>query len=146
MSGGFDPAINTMLKAKSTRLIVALIALSPWTAAAGGPVDFSRDIRPIFSKHCFSCHGPEAKTREAELRLDTEKGLRTERDGGHVVVPGDPSQSVLYQRITSTVPDERMPPADPSDALTPEPLQLIRAWIQQGAPWQRHWSFVASQR
>jgi hypothetical protein len=112
--------------------------------AAGAPadeIDFDRDIRPILSENCYHCHGPDAKKREAELRLDTRDGLFAKRDEIHVVVPGKPGDSELLRRITSSDEDERMPPAETKLALTETETALIRSWIESGAPWNGHWSF-----
>ena len=79
---------------------------------SGEEIDFARQIRPILSKNCFSCHGHDAKNREADLRLDTRAGAIAARDGSAAVVPGSSSKSALHARIASDDPDERMPPAD----------------------------------
>lgn len=69
-----------------------------------GRVDFDRDVRPILSNHCFACHGPDERRREAELRLD----LRNE--AMRVITPGDGVGSELVLRVTHTDEAERMPP------------------------------------
>jgi len=111
------------------------------------PIDFARQIRPILSENCFVCHGPDDEQRKAKLRLDIKAGATKElRSGGHAVVPGDPKNSVLLQRITSDDPDERMPPAKTNKKITPQQAELIRQWIEQGAHWSEHWAFVPPQR
>ncbi|MCB9923979.1 MAG: DUF1553 domain-containing protein [Planctomycetaceae bacterium] len=104
-------------------------------------VDFNRQIRPILSEHCFKCHGPDAAERQAELRLDTRKGLLGRKGDERIVVPEHPEMSELFRRLTSTDPDERMPPPDSKLELTDQQVQSIRTWIEQGAPWQQHWAF-----
>ena len=69
-------------------------------------IDFNRDVRPILSDHCYSCHGPDKKARKAKLRLDTKEGIESD----HVVVAGRPGDSELYARVVSDDDDERMPP------------------------------------
>ncbi|MBT6154382.1 MAG: DUF1553 domain-containing protein [Planctomycetaceae bacterium] len=113
---------------------------------AGGKVDFNRDIRPILSDVCFHCHGPDEKQREADLRLDIKTGAFAKRDGSTTIVPGKPGDSELMRRITSTDPDEQMPPADAERKLSPKQIELFRRWIAQGAEWKQHWSFVAPER
>jgi hypothetical protein len=129
-------------------LVVALLSstalLSPVLAAEA--VDFGRTIRPLLAEKCFQCHGLDAENRETDLRLDTKEGLFSEVDsGGIAVVPGDPSKSVVYQRLVVEDEDQRMPPAD-SKQLTLEEIDLVKNWIESGATWQQHWSLVAPQR
>lgn len=106
------------------------------------PVDFNRDIRPILSAACFQCHGPDLKQREADLRLDTKVGLFGKRDEQTPVVSGKLKQSALYLRITSDDEDERMPPSDSGGKLSPRQIDLIKRWIEQGAEWKGHWSYL----
>ena len=113
---------------------------------AAEPVDFNRDIRPILSDNCFECHGPDAEQRQAELRLDTRDGLFRKTDEHSSVVPGDLAKSELFRRITSSEPDERMPPDDSGRKLTAEQVSAIKKWIESGAEWQQHWSFVTPTR
>jgi len=105
-------------------------------------VEFNRDIRPILSDTCYECHGPDSTQRKADLRLDMQKHLYGPRENQRLVLPGRPAASLLFQRVTSRDPDERMPPSDSDRSLKPRDLALIRKWIAQGAVWQPHWSFV----
>ncbi len=101
------------------------------------PIEFNRDIRPLLSERCFRCHGPDSNAREAELRLDhREEALKT------AIVPGKPDTSELIARITSDDSDVRMPPAGAAKPLTDSEVALIVKWIEQGAPYQDHWSFL----
>ena len=106
-------------------------------------VNFNRDILPILSDTCFTCHGPDDGQRQAGLRLDTREGLFADRVGYALVVPGEPSRSRLVQRISSRERAARMPPAWSDRELTNEQIDLIQQWIQQGANWQSHWAFIA---
>lgn len=107
------------------------------------PVDFNRQVRPILSENCYACHGPDPETREADLRLDIEEGaFRERRDAPPAIIGGDPHNSPLYQRITHELKSERMPPADSGKTLTREQKETLYRWIQEGAVWQDHWSFV----
>jgi hypothetical protein len=110
-------------------------------SAAAEPVDFNRDIRPILSKNCFACHGRDEETREADLRLDTREAATAERDGEAAVLPGNSADSGIIARILSDDPDERMPPADTGMKLKDAEIDLLKRWIDQGAPYTRHWSF-----
>src|SRR5580765_8037229 len=115
------------------RLFVC-IALSPSVGVAQSPktIEFNRDIRPILSENCYTCHGPAKSTRKADLRLDTKDGAAT------VLAPGNVKESLLFQRITSTDEHERMPPHKTGKKLTAQQIELVRRWIEQGAPWQEH--------
>lgn len=111
------------------------------TANASESVDFNREIRPILSDHCFNCHGFDSKKRKADLRLDTPEGAYTLKDGAQAIKPGDPQSSTLIQRIVSKDPDEVMPPPDSHKKLNVVQIETLRRWIEQGAPYQKHWSF-----
>src|SRR5690348_11885413 len=87
---------------------------------AADEVQFNRDIRPILSENCFSCHGPDAKHREADLRLDVREAATEKRDHGAAIVPSKSAESQLVVRITSTDADLRMPPAESGRTITPE--------------------------
>lgn len=111
-------------------------------------VDYNWHIRPILSDRCYACHGPDANARQAELRLDVEDGAKHARlsNGGYAVVPGSARKSGLYKKITSADPEERMPPEESNLALTDHEIALIRRWLQQGAEWKPHWSFIPIER
>jgi hypothetical protein len=106
--------------------------------AADAPL-FNRDIRPILSANCFQCHGPDDKHREADMRLDDEEGVLA-------AFSGSLAKSEAWQRIISDDPDTRMPPVDSHLELKPEQIALLKAWIESGAKWEGHWSFIAPQR
>jgi len=124
-------------------LCFILLMIMPGIALAAKPeIDFNRDIRPILSDNCFHCHGPDNNKREADLRLDLEESAFADLGGHKAIVPGNVNQSELYQRIRSKDNDLVMPPADSGKSLTQEEIDLIRKWIEQGANWQEHWSFL----
>ncbi len=106
-------------------------------------VSFNRDIRPILSDNCYHCHGPDANTREADLRLDIEaNAFSAHGDYEPAIVRGDPENSPLYQRITSTLKSDIMPPPESHKTLTAEQKDKVRQWIEEGAEWEAHWSFM----
>jgi len=129
-----------------TLALVALLVSPTIFAAAPDSISFNRDIRPILSDACFQCHGPDRVTRKADLRLDLEKEAFADRDGHAAVVRGDLSRSELIARITHPDPEERMPPTDSGRSLTPHQIDLLKRWVEQGATWQAHWSFIPPQR
>ena len=119
--------------------------------AAGNAVVFNRDIRPILADVCFHCHGPDPGSRKAGLRLDTEAGFFTgrEKDGkkeSPTIIKGQPDKSPLYQRLITTDEDDIMPPRKEHKDLKPEQIAMVKRWIEQGAPWQPHWSFIKPER
>ncbi len=101
-------------------------------------IRFNRDVRPILSDKCFACHGFDAKTREADLRLDVPPG---EDWSGWVITPGDPGSSTLWERIVTEDADLQMPPAHSHKTLSPAEKETLRRWIEQGAVYEGHWSF-----
>lgn len=116
---------------------VAFIAIPVSPGVSEDKLSFSQDIHPILSDRCFVCHGPDASRREADLRLDLEEAAKD-----YVIVPGEPNDSELVSRIASDDPDLRMPPAGTKLSLTAEEIERIRRWVEQGAAWDQHWSFV----
>jgi mono/diheme cytochrome c family protein len=111
------------------------------------PIDFARQIRPILSENCFRCHGPDHEERKAKLRLDIKASAFGKlRSGGRAIVPGNSKKSELVARITDQDPSVRMPPAKINKHLTPEQIELLRQWIDQGAQWHEHWAFVPPTR
>ena len=112
----------------------------------GNPLLFDRDIRPLLSDNCFTCHGPDAKQRKAKLYLDSEEDVFKVRGDYSAVVPGDVAKSELFRRLTTKDTDERMPPPKSDRQLTKEEIDRIRRWIEQGAKWRGHWSFQRPER
>ena len=106
-----------------------------------GGVDFARDIRPLLSDNCFACHGPDAKQRKADLRLDTREGALAYIDGTSAVVPGKPSESELIRRVTTDDEDDLMPPPDSGKKLDATQKALLQRWIAEGAEYELHWSY-----
>ncbi len=110
-------------------------------AEPSGAVDFAADVRPILAEYCFACHGPDEATRKARLRLDTREGALAKRRRGHVVVPGKPDESLLYQRLVAEDELDRMPPIDESEPLEASEIETLKRWIEQGAEWSGHWAY-----
>ncbi|MGK0189692.1 MAG: hypothetical protein ACI9R3_005509 [Verrucomicrobiales bacterium] len=114
---------------------------------ASAKLDYNRDIRPILADSCFNCHGPDANSRKAKLRLDTAEGATQEREGGIVpVVPGEPESSELIARIFSADPDEQMPPLDHPMQLDAKNKAILKQWIAEGAEYKGHWAFLKPER
>lgn len=116
------------------------------SASIPDKVSFNFHIRPILSDKCFSCHGPDANTREADLRLDIPEAAfapLTETKGAFAIVKGKPEESELFKRISSTDPHYMMPvPESYFSPLTEDQIALFRKWIEQGAEYETHWAFI----
>ncbi len=120
-----------------------LAGLAIASPAIAQTVDFNRDVRPILSNKCFACHGPDEGKREAGLRLDDGKIATAELESGAIaIVPGDPESSELFRRITHSDESQRMPAAEFGKPLTPDEIVILRRWIEQGAQYAAHWSYI----
>ncbi len=105
-------------------------------------IDFNRDIRPILSGKCWSCHGPDAANLKIKLRLDSEKAALADLGGGRrAITARHPEQSELVKRISAKDADLRMPPVSSGRTLSRTEIALLTEWIAQGAPWEGHWAF-----
>ena len=124
----------------------AILFAAAGSFAFAGAIDFSRDIQPILSENCYHCHGPDAKARKAELRLDQKEGAMRVQDGVAVVKPGDSKASALIERIFTSDEDDVMPPKKSNRTLTTAQKELLRRWVDEGAKWGEHWAFVAPTR
>jgi hypothetical protein len=120
---------------------------------AGGAVlgedavpSFSRQVRPILAKHCFTCHGPDAEARESDLRLDRAEAAYEDLGGYAAITPGDPQASDLYLRVVSDDDGLRMPPSDSHPPLSASEIETLRRWIAAGGEYETHWSFVGPAR
>ncbi|MEQ9411034.1 MAG: DUF1549 domain-containing protein [Fuerstiella sp.] len=154
-AGSHHPASGTRIPLAQRRRLSEFSGISLWLMltfifigqnclAQESKVDFASQIKPLLSDRCFLCHGPDAETREADLRLDSEIGIRaalSSDSSRHAVVPGDPGASELISRIESTDPDVRMPPPDSGLSLNAAEQQLLRRWVSEGAEWKGHWAF-----
>jgi mono/diheme cytochrome c family protein len=134
------------MKKNLQRLAIVLIGLLTFTfhaqnATADRPVSFNRDIRPILTDRCFACHGPDAETVAAGLRLDLrDEAIR------EAIVPGDTDASELLRRITSADEDEVMPPPELHKPLDHSQIALLKQWISEGAPYEQHWAYTPLQK
>ncbi|HEY4312225.1 MAG TPA: DUF1553 domain-containing protein [Pirellulales bacterium] len=113
---------------------------------SAGDVEFNRDVRPMLAAACWRCHGPDSAQRKADLRLDREDGAKGDRGQKSAIVPGDAAASEVMRRVTAADSDQRMPPPNAGEALTAQQVETLRRWIDGGAQWQPHWSFLAPVR
>ena len=125
--------------------LVFLLTFCGWLpqAISGAAIDFNREIRPILSDACFPCHGPDASARKAGLRLDLRAVAVQPAESGEVAIrPNQAAQSELVRRIFSEDRDEVMPPRKSHRSISLRQKELLRDWINQGAPYAEHWSFL----
>ena len=125
------------------RLGVVSAAFSLLLASSARAVDFDREVRPILAANCFKCHGPDDAVRKAGLRLDVRTRAIQELKSGHrAIVPGDPAKSELIARVTNRDPAAVMPPAKVGKRLSDKDVATLKKWIEQGAEYSLHWSYV----
>lgn len=120
-------------------LAASILSAAPQPAQQP-PISFNRQIRPILSNNCFTCHGPDEKQRETDFHFDTKEGAFLEEG---VIIPGNATKSKLIWRITNPDPDKVMPPPESGHALTQAQIELLKRWIDQGAAWDTHWAYTA---
>jgi hypothetical protein len=120
-------------------IFAGVTPVSSW-AADGNAINFSRDIRPLLSDHCFACHGPDEHQRESGVRLDTAEGIAS------VIDSDDWESSSLVARIRTDDPDMLMPPPSFHKPLSDQAKTMLEAWIRGGAEFQAHWAFIAPLR
>lgn len=137
-----------MIAAQFAHVVPAALALvlglSTAMAASGedGPIVYNRDIRPILADNCFACHGPDSASRKADLRLDQREGAIASK----AILPGQPADSGVMQRILSNDPEQVMPPPATRKTLSAHQKDLLKRWMAAGAEYQPHWSFLAPVR
>lgn len=131
---GFHPSIG----------LVFLFSTGFWSLEAEASA-LAVQARDILAEHCFACHGPDAQAREANLRFDTLAGALPDNGQEAPIVPGQPENSALFERLRSADPDERMPPPESGAALTVQEIALLERWVRDGAPLAQHWAFAPPQ-
>ena len=125
------------------QLLLLSFASAALLNGAQEKISYNRQIRPILSDQCFSCHGPDANKRKAKLRLDIrEDALKPAKSDAIAIVPGKPDESELITRIFETEEDEIMPPPKTHKTLSKDQKELIRQWIAEGAEYQGHWAYL----
>ncbi len=121
---------------------LTVLLFSSFASGKDDKLSFNDAIRPILSDRCFACHGFDANTREADLRLDTAEAAYAPRENGPAIVPGHPEESDIWKRIISTEKDDVMPPYDSHLSLSSEEKAILKQWIEEGAEYEPHWAFT----
>ena len=124
---------------------VILIPFAASCAAVAADVEFQRDIQPLFAEHCYECHGSDAQ--KGGLSLTTREGaLKVLESGAAAIVPGHPEKSEAIARLTTSDPDDVMPPRKKAKRPTPQQVELLKKWIASGAEWTQHWAYLPVRR
>lgn len=133
-----------MLPFRSGLLVLAAVCCAGWAlpSAAASEIRYNRDIRPILSENCFQCHGPDRAARKAQLRLDQREAA----EASGVFSPDANGSRAILRHIFSTDPEERMPPPETHKTLKPEEKELLKRWVESGAPYEAHWAYLPIQR
>ncbi|NOT64249.1 MAG: DUF1549 domain-containing protein, partial [Acidobacteria bacterium] len=121
--------------------LAATFAFVRFDSSGAEPIRFGRDVLPILANHCFACHGPDETKRKANLRLDLEADAKAQRRSGSPIAAGEPDNSLVLKRMTSTDADVVMPPPSAHKQVTSAQIETVRRWIAEGARWGLHWSF-----
>ena len=124
-------------------MLIVLVATGKASTVADSPtaakVDFSRQIRPLLAKQCFSCHGPDKQESGVALH-EFEKATDEADSGLKPIVPGNIDASEILRRIASDDPDLRMPPE--GTGLSKQQVELLTNWVKSGAEYREHWAFL----
>ncbi len=121
-------------------------AIFPVAAFSAEKIAFNRDIRPIFSDICFTCHGPDVSKMKGGLRLDSKEAAMKGGESGAAIVPGKPEESEVFKRLTTHDAEDIMPPKKFGKTLSAEQIETVRRWIAEGAEYQGHWAFIKPER
>lgn len=133
--------VSSALMAAFFALFTAMVSVAQ-AATADKKVDYNREVRPILSDHCYACHGPDANTRKASLRLDIrEDAFKALEAGGFAIVAGNSKESQIIHRITTSDEDDLMPPSKGGKPLSKEQIATLTRWVEQGAEWKGHWAY-----
>ncbi len=127
--------------------LLALLGQTVCDVSIAQTIDFRTQIQPILSEHCSQCHGVDEETREGALRLDLrEAALAGGESGQPAIIAGNSAQSAIIHRVLSSDPDVLMPPPSLQKPLSKQQIELLSKWIDQGAPYAKHWAFEAPTR
>lgn len=127
-------------------VLVTIVAGGQISVAAAATVDFNRDIKPILSNKCYTCHGPDKDERKAKLRLDTREGALRDLGGYAAIIPQKVTTSELIKRVTTADEEDLMPPPEKGGRLSSREVQMLKDWVAGGAEYAVHWSYVKVKR
>ena len=127
-------------------LFAGLAATPRASAEPGGEISYNRDVRPILSNSCFTCHGPDEDARKGKLRLDVREAALENRGGYFAIDPGNAEESELVLRIFNEDPEETMPPPDSGKTITDKQRATLKQWVAEGAAYEGHWAYIQPTR
>src|SRR5690606_24190749 len=127
------------MRLKIAIILVFTFGLFFYFRTSHEPVDYSTQVKPIINKHCISCHGGVKKNGGFSL-LFQEEAMANTKAGHPAIIPGDPENSPLIQRLKETDPELRMPYQKPP--LNQEEIRIMEEWVRQGAQWGEHWAYI----
>jgi len=134
-------ACSFSMNSRIAPIFVLLKIAATFLVAEEVPLSYNEHIRPILSDRCFKCHGPDADNQKSEFRLDTREHATADLgDGFFGIVPGNLEESDLHWRIWDDEAEDQMPPPDSNLTLSYEEKRLLDRWIEEGAPYDTHWS------
>ena len=153
-----QPCLTPSFKRRIAFSFYSIIAFSILTIGCSGPlpdqvqsvaqtlpeyVDYNFHVKPILSDGCYTCHGPDPNSRKAGLRLDIEEeAFKKLPSGKFAIIKGDVNGSEIIRRMLSSDEDLIMPPLHSNLTVSDRDIALIAKWIDQGAEWKEHWSFL----
>ncbi|MEX0612363.1 MAG: PSD1 and planctomycete cytochrome C domain-containing protein [Pirellulales bacterium] len=134
------------MRSTGAAMVILAVCAGPMTrfglrAAEPAEISFAATVKPILARRCFACHGPDVENGGLRLHKH-ETALAELESGGRAIIPGRPNDSLLIDRVSAEDVSERMPPE--GKPLTRGEIEMLRAWIAQGAEWEQHWAFFAS--
>jgi hypothetical protein len=133
---------TTRLPALGLLTLIGVLSFGQFVPLVGKEVTYNRDIRPILAENCFACHGPDKAARKGDLRLD----VREDAIKSGAIVPGKPDQSSFIERLFTDNVRQVMPPPKTHKKLTAQQKQTLKRWVELGAEYQQHWSYIAPTR
>ena len=125
-------------------MAMTMIAIAVYGGPAKRGIEYNRDIQPILSENCFSCHGTDSAARKANLRLDRFRPPPTNWKTARWRLCPANRRKAKWSAGSLPTDDDHMPPAKVNKVLKPEQKELLKKWIAAGAKYQPHWSFIAA--
>ena len=137
--------VTTILESCQSNDVDTARSTTSLTNVIPDKIDFNFHVKPILSDRCFTCHGPDQNTMEADLSFhqkDLAFAALGENKDRYAIVPHHPDSSTLIHRIFTENTDDVMPPPESNLRLEEHEKEILKKWISQGAEWKEHWAFT----